>query len=327
VTAWNSSITTLRSPKLPLLRQSDEWELFCTLPEVAKEEFLSGLGSSHVVNSENVSELYEPKARRGSKGITSYGRSQVRCAAQWLEDRHGLRNLGFLTCTLPPKALADYTTETWAEVVNRFQKWLRYHLERAGLSSLLVGVTEIQMKRWKAVRGRPPVHLHLLFQGRESGRTWAFRPDFYQSGWQQACESVWASRSDWKASVRVECLRSSSVSYLGKYMSKGNGAIDKACLGTLPTSWYSVSTKLKRLIKSAVFKLSGQAAHDLYEYLYSGDYMLWARSVMSEFSETGTCYLLAWIGALRGRDTYWRIINDIRDILYLEENLPAIASW
>lgn len=327
ITAWNSDITTLRSPKAPLLRQSEEWELFCDLPDEGKVEFLHSLGSSHVINSENVSELYEPKARRGSKGISSYGRSQVRCAAQWLEDRFELKHLSFLTCTLPPEALVAYTSETWAEVVHRYVKWLRYHLGRAGLCPFVVAVTEIQMNRWKAERGLPPVHLHLLFQGRQPGCGWAYRPDFYQAGWQQSCQSVWACHWVTQSSTRVESLRSSSVSYLGKYMSKGNGAIDKACLGTLPTSWYSISTELKVLIKSLVLKLSGQAAHDLYEYLYSGDMMLWQRSVMSDYSDSGTCYLMAWIGAIRGRSNYWEIINDIRPVIRSIALSQPIATW
>lgn len=98
-------------------------------------------------------------------------------------------------------------------------------------------------------------------------------------------------------------------------MSKGAGALPSECLNMLPSAWYSISTKLKVLVKKLELKLSGSMAHDLYEYLYSGDYMLWARSVMTDYSETGTCYLLAWIGALRSREIYWEIIDDIRPIL------------
>jgi len=48
---------------------------------------------------------------------------------------------------------------------------------------------------------------------------------------------------------------------------------------------------------------------------------------MSDYSETGTCYLLAWIGALAGRITYWDIINDIRPIIREMANLNVLVNW
>ena len=109
-------------------------------------------------------------------------------------------------------------------------------------------------------------------------------------------------------------------------MSKGAGALPSECLNMLPSSWYSISTKLKTLIKKLEVKLSGSMAHDLYEYLYSGDLMLWARSVMSEFTETGTCYLLAWIGALRTREIYWAIVGDVRPVFHAIANQNVLVN-
>lgn len=109
-------------------------------------------------------------------------------------------------------------------------------------------------------------------------------------------------------------------------MSKGSGAMNPKYLNMLPSAWYNVSTKLKDIVKRLEVKLSGAMAHDLYEYLYSGDYMLWARSVMSEYTETGTCYLLAWIGALRNRDIYWGIVDDIRPIIHAISNQNILVN-
>jgi len=109
-------------------------------------------------------------------------------------------------------------------------------------------------------------------------------------------------------------------------MSKGAGPVNPECLNMLPSSWYSISTKLKGFIKKLEVKISGQSAHDLYEYLYSGDYMLWARSVMSEFTETGTCYLLAWIGALRSREIYWDIVEDLRTVFHSLVNQNVLVN-
>lgn len=292
--------------------------LFSRLPSEAKQEFLgSTLGSSHVTISQKSP---EPKSRaiRGSKGITAHGRSQVRCAAQWLEERHGLKHLSFITCTLPPAALAECKRELWAEIVRRFQMWLRYHLLAAGLSPLLVSVTEIQEKRWSRDGGQPPLHLHLLCQGRKVGASWAFRPESIQEGWAQACQSVLGDVQEFQSSTRVESLRSSSVNYLGKYMSKGGNSLSEVSPEHCPASWYSVSTKLKKMVKRAEVRLSGYDVHAIYEYLYSADCCLWVRSVMSEFSDTGTCYLMAWIGALRGRGIYWELVESIRG--YIRHN-------
>lgn len=315
VTFWNTKLVTPRNPKPPILRQSPEWEVFSCLPPLAKEKFMSDLGSSHVINSEKTPQAQPERALRGSKGISPYGRSLVRCSAQWLEDTYGLKHLSFLTCTLPPEALAAYTRENFAEIVNRFQKWLRYHLGQAGLCPLILSVTEIQEKRWQAEQGLPPVHLHLLFHGRKVGQSWGFRPSFYQAGWEQSVLSVMDIRCSFQSSVRVEALRSSSVNYLGKYMSKGSKTLNSECLKFMPSAWYNISTKLKDIVKKLEVRFSGASAHDLYEYLYSGDLMMWARSVMSEYTQTGTCYLLAWIGALKSRGIYWDIVSDVKEIL------------
>lgn len=268
------------------------------------------MGSSHVINSQNVSEGHK-KARRGSKGITSYGRSQVRCAAQWLEEQHGIRNLSFLTCTLPPEALAGYTPQSWAEVVKRYQMWLKYHLGKAGLDALVVGVTEIQMKRWEVERGLPPVHLHLVFHGRGQTGQWCYRPDFYQAGWVQACQSVWEARWVTQSSCRVECIRKSSVNYLGKYMSKGVDALKSLSPEVLPTGWYTISTELKDLIKAAVIHLSGELATKTYRYLRDSEMVWWEREVISYNPDTGYLYLVAWMSALKSREIYWQLLGDI----------------
>ena len=37
---------------------------------------------------------------------------------------------------------------------------------------------------------------------------------------------------------------------------------------------------------------------------------------MSEFSDIGVCYLLAWVAQIRSRETYWEIVNSIREVWY-----------
>jgi len=317
ITAWNTNLHTPKSPKAPIQASSPEWELFSSLPPEGKTEFLdSYLGSSHVINSEDLPEN-APRARRGTRGITSYGRSLIRMGCQWLEDQFGLKHLSFLTCTLPEACLAVCEPQTWSEVVHRFLKSLRGRLERASLCTEIVGCIEVQGSRLLQSSGRPPLHLHLLFQGRQKGSSWAFHPSQLQASWARACQSVWGDIQGFQSSCRVERLRSSGVSYMGKYMSKGKDVLSLCKQELLPSAWYTISTKLKDWVKSATFKVSGQSAHDLYEYFYSGDKLLWARSVMSEYTEQGTCYLLAWIGQIRSRDDYWNTVDTCREIMYL----------
>lgn len=326
VTAWNSDLTSPKASKAPKASSSEEWELFSALPEAGKEEFLAvNLGSSHVAISHKTPEN-APRARRGSGGITSHGRSLIRCGAQYLQDRYGVRHLSFLTCTLPPEALAVCTPQSWAEVLRQFLQSLRRHLARHSLCQEIVGCIEVQESRLLKESGRPPLHLHAVYQGRQTGKSWALRPAFVQALWERACKSVWEGVQGFQSSCRVESIRVSAVSYLGKYLSKGGQVLGLCNPDLLPSAWYTIGTKLKALVKNAVFKLSGQAAHDLYEYLYSGDQMKWARSVMSEYTETGTCHLLAWIGELLNRDTYWGLVGDLRPILYAlaEENLTGM---
>jgi hypothetical protein len=98
-------------------------------------------------------------------------------------------------------------------------------------------------------------------------------------------------------------------------MSKGAGRLSQSSYDWLPTAWYTISTKLKALVKAAEFKCTGELASALYEWLYREDMCLWARLIRSEESEIGISYTLAWIGQIRLRDDYWWIVTDSRDAL------------
>jgi len=312
LTFWDTPLITHKSPKAPSPDESPEMGLFRRLPPEGKERFLSGLGSSHVLNSENVHADTKKRAVRGSRGITSKGRSIVRQAAAVLEQRYGLKHLSFLTCTLPANALIAYTRDSWARIVEKFSKTLRYHLQKSGLPPLLLVVTEIQEQRFRAYRLKPPVHLHCLFVGRLPSRGWAFPPDFFQDKWSECVEREWATHSVWSASTRVESLRSSSVNYLGKYMSKGLKQLPNIDPALIPSSWYSVSSDLRKICKKLEVRISGYAVHSVYEYFYSSKEFLWCREVMSEIFESGHCYLMAWICQLKGHGAWLELWESLR---------------
>lgn len=316
VTAWKSKTFTPKSFKSHASVTSEAWDIFCSFePELQKFCLLS-LGSSHVSNSHSEDETPPNKASRGAKGITAYGRSVVRNACQWFEDSFGVKNLSFLTCTLPPSALAAYTPEKWAECVRRFRKSLSYHLGRAQLCPSVVAVTEIQMRRYQAEQSQLPVHLHLVFQGRKTLKSWAYRPSFYQELWALACEGVLSCRSDWSASTRIESLRASSVSYMGKYMSKGNKGLSQAAVASLPTSWYSVDNGLRKICKASQVFVQGALAVAYWNWFRQSDVLLWQKDILITDPRDGELYYVAWMGAIKGRATYYMVANDIRSAIW-----------
>lgn len=294
--------------------ESEAWVLFCSLSPEKRAKYLLFLGLSHDTSSDK--NLKPPVRKgRGTRGITNYGRRLVRNGAQWLEDNVGLKNLSFLTLTLPTISLVGLTAPVFGEILNRMTKKLAYHLERRGLCPLVVGCVELHKSDRLGAERQPPVHIHLLFQGRHPMESWAFRPEQYRAWWSASVQSKQACDSGFQSSVRVEQLRSSSVSYLGKYMSKGAGRLDQSSYDWLPTAWYTISTKLKAFVKAAEFKCTGELASALYEWLYREDLCLWARLIRSPESEIGISYTLAWIGQLRTRNDYYWIVGDSRDAL------------
>ncbi len=314
-TFWNARIASLRCPTASPPGITPEWRLFLSLPPEGKRLFwLSGMGLSHVTNLDASCESL-PRARRGTKGITGYARSLVRMGAQALEDRHGLKQLSFLTLTLPESALTACTPLTWALVVNRFLKSLRRRLRRENLSTEIVGCTEVQEGRLEASGGRPPLHLHLLFQGRRRGESWCCRPVVFRALWAQACLSVWSDSRGFQSSSRVESLRSSGVSYLGKYMSKGGKMLELCNSDLLPSSWHTITRSLKNFVQKSEFRCSGELAKDLYYWLRDRDHLLWTKEVWSSQCADGSFFLMAWVGALSGRKVYWSIVQKMKKLL------------
>lgn len=315
ITFWNARLGLSKVPTPKPREKSEVWELFVrSEPEVKERLLLRILGSSHVTNSDGHTQQ-RVRAARGTRGITPHGRSLVRMGAQFLEDRFGLKHLTFLTATLPESARAVCTRQTWAELVDRFRRKLRALLEKASLHSEIVGCVEIQEKRWSESGGSPPLHLHLLFHGRHKGSTWACRPAEFQDAWESSCLSVWNDAEGFQSSVRVESLRSSGVSYLGKYMSKGLKIASSIPEHLCPPSWHLISDSLRRFVKSQEFRCTGEVARDLFRWVRDSEVLLWAKDIWSSQCADGSFFLMAWCGAIRSRDDYWSLIGGARHLV------------
>lgn len=101
-------------------------------------------------------------------------------------------------------------------------------------------------------------------------------------------------------------------------MSKGVSALGSISPEMLPTGWYSISTKLKELIKAAEIHLTGELATKTYRYLRDSQLVWWEREVISYNPDSGYLYLVAWMSALKSREIYWELLGDIlppRDLL------------
>lgn len=129
------------------------------------------IGSSNRLNSHTTSEPGKcdriKRARRGQKGLTPHGKMLVKNAASYLEKRHGKKNLSFLTVTIPSVSAEEskQISRCWSEIVRKFQQSITRHLSRQGLPPLVVGVTEVQEKRFER-DGVLGLHLHLVFVGK-----------------------------------------------------------------------------------------------------------------------------------------------------------------
>lgn len=195
----------------------------------------------------------------------------VRNACKLMQDRVGRNQLSFWTVTLPDVSKRDSETiaENWADIVRVLMQRLRRRLRREGLPGELVGVAEVQAKRF-ARSGVLCLHLHVVFQGRHRFRSWSIEPSDFDLMWQETL-APYLERTqneyDWRAASNVQRVKRSAEGYLGKYMSKGKDDCrlyrEHGYTGVFPSSWYSVSSALRKGVLR--FKIS--ISQDIGEWL------------------------------------------------------------
>lgn len=306
------------APNPNVLTPKNGWgdELFFDLSNLEKALTLKFiLGFSHVTNS-RIETPPTVRARRGTKGITSLGKSTLRQATHYLEDRYGRTNLAFFTGTLPPEYLEKLQPKIWSRVVDEFTQNLRAHLERAGLCTYVVGCTEIQTKRGAETDGIPPLHVHLVFQGRHPGKHWAGSPSYFKRLWQKAVQSQFGFKGDFKAATRIEPVKRSAVAYLAKYISKGEKDMAKFKTDLLPSSWWTCTRELVRFVRSRMVFIRGEWASSIRDWLKGSGDLAWDRDVWSPETVDGDKYLFAWVGQLADRETYFTLAADLQRLLW-----------
>lgn len=217
------------------------------------------LGSSKVPNSQDQHQgMTEASSQRGLRGITRYGSRLVRNAAFVLQKVYGKERLSFCTTTIPGSpGETCLIAERWSEIVRRFIQAVKEKLERHQLPPYIVGVTEVQMLRFRRTGGMP-LHLHMVFVGRHKGRgaPWEVSTKWFDACWRRAVVGVCPEVDglNFRASCNMQRVRDSAKGYLGKYMSKGIGAItelleqEPTLIQFIPRSWYACTNPLRNLV-------------------------------------------------------------------------------
>ena len=198
------------------------------------------------------------RAVRGSRGMGVRARRFVRNAGQVLQmGRSGNCN-SFLTCTMPPCSKDEWKeiASKWPELLRRFNQELVRDLRRSKLPTLLVGVTEIQEKRFRET-GEAALHYHVAFRGKRDrfDKKWAVSVHRARFLWRNICTDLFPflERDTFEAATRIEAVQVSVGAYLSKYMTKGGEVLESYLEAGYapPSSWYNCSAALRDAVLDA----------------------------------------------------------------------------
>lgn len=220
------------------------------------------LGLSH---PRNFDKKMPAQAQRGLKGITSLGKRRVRNAAYMLTRENGKQRLTFATVTLPGLTGSQMSRvhKEWHRCIDFYRREVRRVLLSAGLTGEIVGVTEVQEKRY-ATTGLPVLHAHFVFCGASRSGGWALTPTRHDFIWKKSIEHVLGEPiGALKSACQLKSVTASAEAYLGKYISKGIkavGAVVRNGFGTwLPKQWWNCSRSLTQRMDSAIARFESGA--------------------------------------------------------------------
>lgn len=225
-------------------------------------DFFIRLGLSH---PRNFDKNFQPPPRKGLKGITSLGKRRVRNAAFMLTRKYGKRRLTFATVTLPsltPTQMSRVHKE-WHRCIDFYRREMGRQLVRAGLTGEIVGVTEIQEKRY-VTTSLPVLHGHFVFCGATRNGWWAISPKRHDHIWRKSIEHVLGEPIPALTSAcQLKSVTDSAEAYLGKYISKGIKAIEPVIRAGyaewMPKQWWSCSRSLVQEMELAIARFESGA--------------------------------------------------------------------
>lgn len=262
------------------------------------------------------------KARYGLKGMTSQARRKVRASAFLLQERYGKDRLSFVTLTVPP--LHDVQSEhrlasRWHDAVRYLLRRLKQILHERGLPPSLVGVCEIQVKRY-AASGQFPLHIHLVLVGRKRSRgAWAIHYSEFRKTWADILQRIVGHPIETRYLENVKEVEKDAGNYLGKYMSKSQNEIEKVVEDgnewMLPRQWWFSTKEMKCWLKSRTKKGAkcGQLLEMMVHEVWNSPGLypdLWLRRVSIRLDDFD--YTAGWIGKI---PLEW--VQDLQSLLML----------
>lgn len=283
----------------------------------------AALGLSNVPNSHRDGKRI---AKRGSKGLTSHGRSQVFNGIEYLQWRFGRRQLSFGTVTLPAmtREQDEQVTQEWSQIVRIFVQNLRRKLNATSLPNGIVGASEMQSRRSER-DGVAALHLHFVFVGRLPKSHWRITPKTIRSAWRGAVVSRVPSLADTSfcATEHIVAVKHSVSGYLAKYLTKGSGVVgnvDAASSPNHPNSWYTISRHLSKIIGRTT--RSGRYIGAFLSNL-EDQYWLYKRAVKIK-DGNGQEFTIGWFGQLKPG---WSQFIDVPVFIPIEESMSFVLLF
>lgn len=251
------------------------------------------------------------RAKRGLKGMTGHGRLLVKDAAFWLQKEYGKGRLAFWTVTIPPECLNASLIGDWSKVVKSVREKLSYHLKKHGLPTYIVGVTEIQPKRYLKYKEVPPLHMHIVYVAGFKEYVPLIQKEILAKLWADTVTEYSFIECRQDTVSNVQFIRKDVVGYLGKYMSKGFYDMDGLDVNLCPSSWYFCTKPLKDIVKGLIVKYSGEWVNELYQYFRNNKQMFSFTKAVEMNIGDDKYIKVGWYGELKGernRDEAWNMI-------------------
>lgn len=265
ITIWSQKTPELPEEAHPMgHKPSDPKQL--ELAEDASQDVFEASAELGLVNAGNFDKHQETHTRYGLQGITSHGRKVVRNACHMFKEESSARFLSFATVTLPslPYDQMAAIHENWHKIVDAYRREVRRQLMRKGLPGEIIGVTEIQPKRF-AETGDPVLHCHFIWIGRKRGSDWAIKPEKHDEIWLRAIRVILdIPMSAVKSAAKIQPIKGDPSKYMGKYISKGpediEAVIAEGFEWWLPKQWWNCTRSLsRRIVKATKIFAEGSA--------------------------------------------------------------------